>query len=254
MKLAKKAGCARGSGLLYKDICWLLSLGRPGREEPGSETCKEIETTRRLLKEHSTQTLTASHSEHEAIKTWSGKLPSLYFTQQENLGCPGWQNNIRPPKSSQGLSHFVQAYYSAGTQNIQHRPDWNFHCYCEVLADKKKKILYFDGAVLNMLSAYVRCAASTSPGRWQIGVCLGWQWHACRQVCLHASLHDVCALCGRWRQRPASGGPCAAARLPGETRHGAALQMSSQIRQQDRPESRNTAARAFHLTGPDHWT
>lgn len=139
MKLAKKAGCARGSGLLYKDICWLLSLGRPRREEPGSETCKEIETTRRLLKEHSTQTLTASHSEHEAIKTWSGKLPSLYFTQQENLGCPGWQNTIRPPKSSEGLSHFVQAYYSAGTRNIQHRLDWNFHCYCEVLADKRKK-------------------------------------------------------------------------------------------------------------------
>lgn len=38
-------------------------------KEPGSETCKEIETTRRLLKEHGAQTLTASHSEHEAIET-----------------------------------------------------------------------------------------------------------------------------------------------------------------------------------------
>lgn len=139
MRVIKNAGCAHGSGQLDKDICWLLRLGRPGGEEPASETCKEIETTRRLLKEHSTQTLTASHSEHEAIKTWSGKLSSLYFTQQENLGCPGWQNNIRPLKSSQGLSHFVQAHDSAGTLNIQHGSDWIFRCYCEVLADKKKK-------------------------------------------------------------------------------------------------------------------
>lgn len=141
MKLAKNAGCARGSGLLYKDICWLHSLGRPGRKEPGSGTCKEIETTRRLLKEHSTQTLTASHSEHEAIKTWSGKLPSLYFTQQENLGCPGWQNSIRPLKSSQGVFHFVQAFYSTGTQNTQHWLYWIFHCYCE--ADITKQNLLF---------------------------------------------------------------------------------------------------------------
>lgn len=88
MKLAKNAGCARGSGLLYKDICWLHSLGRPGREEPGSETCKEIETTRQLLKEHSTQTLTASHSVHEAIDMWSGKLPSLYFNTTREPGLP----------------------------------------------------------------------------------------------------------------------------------------------------------------------
>ncbi len=69
MRAAKKAGCAHGSGQLYKDICCLLRLGRPEREEPASKTCKEIETTRRLLKERSTQVLTASHSEHEAIKT-----------------------------------------------------------------------------------------------------------------------------------------------------------------------------------------
>lgn len=121
MKLAKNAGCACGSGLLYKDICWLHSLGRPGREEPGSEMCKEIETTRRLLKEHSTRTLTASLCEHEATKTWSGKLPSLYFTQQENLGCSGWQNNLGPPKiHSQAFS------FCSGLQLCRHTkyPTW----------------------------------------------------------------------------------------------------------------------------------
>lgn len=107
MKLEKNARCTRGKRLFCKDICWLHSLGRPGREETGREKCKEIETTRQLLKAHSTQALTASNSEHEAIKMWGGKLPSLYFTQQENPGFPGWQNNIRPPKLSQGLSHFV---------------------------------------------------------------------------------------------------------------------------------------------------
>lgn len=39
-----------------------------GLRETGSETCKEIETTRQLLKARSTQALTASNSEHEAIK------------------------------------------------------------------------------------------------------------------------------------------------------------------------------------------
>lgn len=76
LKLAKHAGCAHGGGLLLKDICWLHSLGRPGGEEPGSETCKEIETRRWLLKEHGTRTLAASHSEHEGVK-----MPPLCFTQ-----------------------------------------------------------------------------------------------------------------------------------------------------------------------------
>ena len=243
MKLAKNAGCARGSGLLYKDICWLHSLGRPGREEPGSETCKEIETTRWLLKEHSTQTLTASHSEHEAIKTWSGKLPSLYFTQQENLGCPGWQNNIRPPKSSQGLSHSAQAYCSAGTRNIQHRPDWIFHCFCGVWAEKKSTIL-----MVNMLCAYVRRAVFTSPRRWQIGVCLSWQWHACRQVCLHASLRDVVsALCVAGGDRDLlQVGACCSVAPPGRPVRVPYCKMSYRCGRRG-PE-------AFELTGPDHWT
>lgn len=184
MKLAKNAGCACGSGLLYKDICWLHSLGRPGREEPGSEMCKEIETTRRLLKEHSTHTLTASLCEHEAIKTWSGKLPSLYFTQQENLGCPGWQNNLRPPKATHRLSRFVQAYLSAGSIEF-------FTAIVKCYQTRQKKKTIFDGAILNTLSAYVTYDVFASPSRWQFGVCLSWESHACRQVCLHTSPHRV---------------------------------------------------------------
>lgn len=178
-------------------------------EEPGSETCKEIETTRWLLKEHSTQTLTASHSEHEAIKTWSGKLPSLYFTQQENLGCPGWQNNIRPPKSSQGLSHSAQAYCSAGTQNIQHRPDWIFHCFCGVWAGKKNPLFWRwtcsvhtsdvlcsppqDGGKLVSVSAdsdtpadrsaYMHpCVTWCQRSVWQVETETGFRWAACCSV------------------------------------------------------------------------
>lgn len=256
MKLAKNAGRARGSGLLYKDICWLLSLGRPGREVPGSEMCKEIETTRQLLKEHSTETLTASHSKHEAIKTRSRNLPSLYFTQQENLGCPGWQNNIRPPKSSQGLSHSAQACDSTGTQNIQHRPDWIFHCYCEVLAHKKKKkkssifLVWFGTCFLHTSDVF------TYVTRWQIGVCLAWRWHACRQVCLHESLRDiVSALCVAGGDRELL-----------QVAH--ALHCDSLGRRTvvpscrclpwhgsgTGPKSHNTAPRAFHLTEPDHWS
>lgn len=255
MKLAKNTGCACGSGLLYKDICWLHSLGRPGREEPGSETCKEIETTRRLLKEHSTHTLTASLCEHEAIKTWSGKLPSLYFTQQENLGCPGWQNNLRPPKSSHRLSPVVQSYYSAGTQNIQHGLDWIFHCYCEVLSDKTK-ILYFDGAILNMLSAYVRGAVFTSPRRWQIGVCLSWQSHACRQVCPHASLLDVVSALYM------AGGDRDLLQVAHVVQRGSPRRHTMvpycrclpRYGSRTGPQSHNTAHRAYHLTGPNHCT
>ena len=186
-------------------------------KEPGSETCKEIETTRRRLKEHSAQTLTASHSEHEAIKTWSGKLSSLYFTQQENLGCPGWQNNIRPPESSQGLSHFVQAHDSAGTQNIQHGPDWIFSLLLWSVSrhrqkkKKKKNPLFWWWwwwcGLEHALCIHQMCSP---PPTWlQIGVCPGWRWHACRQVCLRAPLPGVLlvALRGRWRQILASGGP-----------------------------------------------
>lgn len=197
-----------------KHICWLHSLRRLGRE-----TCKEIEPTRRLLKEHSTQSLTASHSEHEAIETWSGKLLSLYFTQQENPGCPGWQNIIISPKSSQGLSHFVLAY-SADTQNIQHGPDWIFHCY-----GKEGRGNPATPMVQLWACSLRTCATFTSPRQWQIGICLGWQWHACRQVYLH-EWTCVNAPCGRRRQRPASGGPCAVAWHPGEKHHGAVLQMS----------------------------
>lgn len=242
MKLAKNAGCACGSGLLYKDICWLHSLGRPGREEPGREKCKEIETTRRLLKEHSTQTLTARHSEYEAIKTWSGKLPSLYFTQQENLGCPRWQNNIRPPKSSQGLSHFVQACCSAGAQNIQPGPDWIFHCYCEVLG-KKSSIL-----MVNMRSAYVRRAALTFPKTVANG-CLSGLTVTCLQTGLPACIaarQCVSAPCGRWRQRPCfRWAACCSVAPRGDAPwcHAADVFLHHQH-----------PSRAFHLTGPDHWT
>lgn len=248
MKLAKNAGCACGSGLLYKDICWLHSLGRPGREEPGSETCKEIETTRWLLKEHSTQTLTASHSEHEAIKMWSGKLHSLYFTQQENLGCPGWQNIIRLPKSSQGLSHFVQAYCSAGTQNIQLRLRWILHCYCEVSRQEKNNPLFWGCRFV----ICVRCAMFASPRQWEICVCLGWQWHACRQVCLYASLGDiVSALC-------VAGGDRDLLQVGRVPQHGSPGRraMVSYCRCLPRRGCRApaTAPRAFHRTGPDQWT
>lgn len=97
LKLAKHAGCAHGGGLLLKDICWLHSLGRPGGEEPGSETCKEIETRRWLLKEHGTRTLAASHSEHEGVK-----MPPLCFTQ------------LREPEIQSKDSR--QAHCSPGTQ------------------------------------------------------------------------------------------------------------------------------------------
>ena len=115
---------------------------------------KEIETTRPLLKEPSSQTLTASHSEHEAIRTWSGKLPSLYFTQQENLGGPRWQTNIRPSKSSQGLSHFLPAHDSAGTQNIHH--------YCEVFSP----VLWKSGAVSQRaVCMFVPCSPPKPSGK-----------------------------------------------------------------------------------------
>lgn len=123
-----------------------------------------------------------------------------------------------------------------------------------MLADIKKNNLYFDSAVWNMLSAHLRCVHLPSTGtnrclsqlpvtRLQTGL----------PICIPAC-RCVCALCDRWKQRPASGGLCAAAWLPGETRHGAVLQMSSSTAQRARPKSHDTTPRTFHLTGPDHWT
>lgn len=159
-----------------------------------------------------------------------------------------------PPKSSRGLTYFGQAYYLAGTQNTQHRLDWMFHCYCEVLEKKEeKKSLFWWCSFEHVLSIHQMCAAFTFPRWWQIGVCLGWQWHACRQVCLHASLHDVVSVL-----RVLSGDRdlLQVAHVqqhgsPERSATGTHYRYLPTYGRETGPESPGTAHRAFHLTGPD---
>lgn len=147
MKLAKQAGCAaHGSGLLYKDICWLHSLGRPGRKERrlAVNRVKRLRPHDGPLKEHSTRFHKASRSEHEAIKTWSGKLPSLYFTQQKNLAAQSGRILLGPEIQSRGFLPFGSGLLALGRptriSTTPHKLTW---IILAVIVQHKKGTLFF---------------------------------------------------------------------------------------------------------------
>lgn len=171
MKLAKKAGCACGQllwrHLLITQFCWNLVEGSPAVERvkrlrPHDNCWKN--TVLRL-----TQPATASskrqrceaesylHSVLRNRRTWAAQIPSKTFSF-----CSGLLLD----------------------RHTQNRLDRYFHCYCKVLPKDGKKM---DGADLNMFLGCITRAVFTFPRWWQIGVCLGWQWHACR--------HDVVSAC-----------------------------------------------------------
>lgn len=102
-----------------------------------------VKRVKRLRPHHDCWKRTEPHS--QSLWIWSHRvvkrktLPSHYFTQQENLGCPEWQNNIRAPEIQSRALSLCSGLRLGGQTKYLTQAGLNFFpCHCEVLADNNK--------------------------------------------------------------------------------------------------------------------
>lgn len=125
-------------------------------------------------------TLTASHSEHEATKTWSGKscLHSILHNKR-TWAAQGGRIILGPWNPFKGF--FILFRPRKEADKIPNIGRILFF----VLADNKKPPLCFNGVVWNMLSAYISCVCLPQHRSKLVSVSADGDTRADRSVYMH---------------------------------------------------------------------